>query len=238
MSDIDRLWFTQGFYDSACKKVCYGRYAQLAMGEQPPLRTLVDTIANGNKAAEMARAGDVDGQKSAGVKGRSSLLKLSYFDITTDCTLDMMHITSGVVGRHLVKLITGARLKGSVSAAKKAAKAAAARTQEQIDADVAAAHAHEQNAAREEKKETAARERARNAIAAMEKAQATATSRPAKERKQLQINAAEKAENDRQDRVRQATTEAARKHAEVIASRDPPSRVSEANNGLTLSDIV
>ena len=205
--------------------MCYGRYNQLAVGEQPPLRTSENTIANGNKAVRLLGQKGV-GALTAGVKGLSAFISLPYFDISTDCTLDMMHITSGVVGRHLVKLITGTRMKAVVTAAKKAEREAAAKTQEQIDADLHAAEEHAQQALEDERTEEDRRETKRAAISAMELKKARAKSQLAKNNIQRAINVAESNEQNRRREVELKVAAEARKHAGVLASRDPPPQVS------------
>ena len=49
-----------------------------------------------------------DGRTTHGVLGRSALHDLPYFNMIRDTVLDMMHVTSGVVGHHLVLLTQGA----------------------------------------------------------------------------------------------------------------------------------
>ena len=50
------------------------------------------------------------------MNGRSALLQLPYFDIIEHSMLDMMHVTSGVLGRHLVPLLRGERLTNAEGA--------------------------------------------------------------------------------------------------------------------------
>lgn len=75
---------------------------------------------------------------TAGVVDASQLYNLTYFDPTTQCVLDMMHLCSGIVGRHLIPLIRRQRL-GKVAAQKKSDDAAQRKkTPAQLLADQAA----------------------------------------------------------------------------------------------------
>ena len=228
----------QGFWDFNCHKVCYGRYDQLAVGEQPRLRTLANTIANGNKAVRLlAQKGVVDGHQTAGVKGLSAFISIPYFDISTDCTLDMMHITSGVVGRHLIKLITGAKLKGAMSKEKQAARELAKRTQAQLDADNEAADERRRNfrtvEEKEEEKEDKMRKKVSAQITALHKLKGRKTTPASRHRYQCQIDAANKRERDRQNVVNAARRERIAAADRVVASRDPvPERSLEDFSNL------
>jgi hypothetical protein len=57
------------------------------------------------------------------VKGQSELCRLPYFDIVEHTKLDMMHIVSGIIGAHVVKMVKGQRIQKLAAArAKKATK--------------------------------------------------------------------------------------------------------------------
>ena len=56
--------------------------------------------------------------RTHGVTGRSAFFDLSYFNPITQCPLDMMHLMSGVTGRHLVPLMTKNRLQRVVAQGK------------------------------------------------------------------------------------------------------------------------
>jgi hypothetical protein len=51
---------------------------------------------------------------SSGVNGRCELARLPYFDIVLDALLDLMHIVSGIVKRHVFALLKGDRTPGAV----------------------------------------------------------------------------------------------------------------------------
>lgn len=226
MSLIMTFCSYQGFWHDEVHKVCYGRYNQLAINSPSLLRTLSNTIANGNKAMDMLdRTGTIDCSKTAGVKGQSPFHHLPYFDVTRDCTLDMMHITSGVVGRHLAKLLTGMKLKASASKAKKDAREEAKKTQEQIDADLrAAALAAERAERKEAEQEMKLRDRADKAIAAKQViADSVRKSHAARARAQEQANELATKEANRRRQVKRAKEERERARRAVVDSRDPPS---------------
>ena len=99
----------------------FGGYKDFADdGTQPELRT----------AASMERdAAKVDrtGSPWRGVTGTSPLFRLPYFDVVRDTLLDMMHIAGGVVGRHLVGMLTGARIANAIKSMKRSHELARAR---------------------------------------------------------------------------------------------------------------
>lgn len=102
----------------------------------PPLRTHQTMRADASRAEDyINKKKPIDSDLTHGVKGTSVLLELSYFDVTRDTLLDMMHLTSGVTGRHLVKLIIGERLKGAMSTEKKKKKKTAAQLQADDEAE-------------------------------------------------------------------------------------------------------
>lgn len=86
----------------------FGGYAWAAGDEsaRPPLltREIYERRAAQFESKQKATYG------SMGVVGRSTLCQLPYFDIIEHTLLDMMHITEGVVGSHLVNLIKGGRM--------------------------------------------------------------------------------------------------------------------------------
>jgi hypothetical protein len=113
--------------------VAFGGYKRFADGDSPPLRTHEEVVAGGKLATE-ARQKAVQAVRDKaerdnrelkpeelqvkfalppeckGVTGESQLLRLPYFNIVNHTILDMMHIISGCVGRHLVPLCKGKRL--------------------------------------------------------------------------------------------------------------------------------
>ena len=125
----------QGYY--ACNRMCFGKYRDSSEGTPPRHRGFADTLSLARKASQCP-----DPKSSAnihcGVTGRSALYDLEYYDPVRDNVLDMMHLTSGVVGRHLVKLLTGARLKQFVATEKKDQLRQKKRTIAQVHADDAA----------------------------------------------------------------------------------------------------
>jgi hypothetical protein len=72
----------------------------LAEGRPPSLRTHDSIVQDGST-------------RTRGVTSVSPLAQLPYFDIATMTLLDMMHINSGVIGRHLVPALCGGRLKSA-----------------------------------------------------------------------------------------------------------------------------
>lgn len=93
----------------------FDAYADYVEGTPPQMRTHANTEAYGHMAEfYMQEEGEVDYHKTKGVTGCSPLRLLPYFDIIAHTTLDMMHIVSGVIGRTLIGMLTGARLKNSI----------------------------------------------------------------------------------------------------------------------------
>lgn len=144
----------QGY--QASNRCCFGNYEACSKGyhstnqacrgnpddclNPPRLRTFEEL----KKAAETAQDWcdahpdeDFDPKKAGtkGVVGRSAFFDLAYFNPVTQCALDMMHIVSGVTGRHLVPLMTNARLRGVVSRDKASVAARKKMTPAQIEAE-------------------------------------------------------------------------------------------------------
>lgn len=61
------------------------------------------------------------------VKGKSALCRLPYFDMIEDTPLDMMHIVSGVMDRHLMSLTKGARVSDALKTASKSSPSSSAK---------------------------------------------------------------------------------------------------------------
>ena len=79
-------------------------------------------LAHGRKAAVSHHAGErYDADKTKGVRGRSWLLDLPYFDIVTMTLPDPMHIISGSLGAHLVPVTQGKRLSSVLANAEREA---------------------------------------------------------------------------------------------------------------------
>jgi hypothetical protein len=114
---------------------------ELGQGNPPPLRTLCELKRHAAIAAEWCRnhpGEDFDPAISdnKGVTGRSALFDLSYFDPIAQCTLDMMHLTSGITGRHLVRLMTkGVKEGAGEQSARKAIAARKRMTPAQLAAE-------------------------------------------------------------------------------------------------------
>lgn len=85
----------------------FGGYKDFANGIQPSLRTHESMKIDAAKAERR-------GTPSRGVTGTSPLFRLPYFDVVRDTLLDMMHIGGGVVGRHLVGMLTGDRINSAI----------------------------------------------------------------------------------------------------------------------------
>jgi hypothetical protein len=93
----------------------FDAYADFAEGTPPRMRTHANTEAYGHMVDyHMEEDGEVDYHVTKGVTGCSPLLLLPYFDIIAHTLLDMMHIVSGVVGRNLIGMLTGDRLRNSM----------------------------------------------------------------------------------------------------------------------------
>ena len=121
--------------------MCYGGFKDLSDGRVPQARTHESVATDALRAAEFLRDGrKVDTAVTRGVLGPSAWLRLPYFDIVQHTLLDMMHLCSGVVGRHLVPLVQGKRLRDTMQAGDRAeASAAAVASRKKAAADVAAA---------------------------------------------------------------------------------------------------
>lgn len=111
------------------RRQCYGGFTNLVDNDiRPRKRTRTSIINDSEFAKDIAAETPV----YQGVYAdRSPLLDLSYFDMATMTLLDMMHLTSGVIHRHLMSCLTGDRLKSvtkkkGVSVVKKVASEAAA----------------------------------------------------------------------------------------------------------------
>jgi hypothetical protein len=134
----------QGFNRDGDATIRYGGYHKLSQcqgdGLPFPLRTYASTVKQANLAEAFLQSNpspaDLKGHGSrfGGVNGRSPFLDLSYFDVTTDCCLDMMHLTTGVIERMLIPLLNGqrfskeskqARLEAHLTAAQRKANEAA-----------------------------------------------------------------------------------------------------------------
>lgn len=106
------------------RRQCYGGFTHFVNGNRPRKRTRQSIVK------DSAHARDNHLPVHQGVYAeRSPLLDLSYFDMATMTLLDMMHITSGVIHRHLMSCLTGDRLQDMTKkqvgeAAKKKAKEA------------------------------------------------------------------------------------------------------------------
>lgn len=115
------LWFVSS-QGTIPREHCwaYGDYAGLAA--DPPVRPAALTRELYRQRAQMAQrnldsfpgtrpADRAIAQREATkqVFGLSELDKLPYFNVPEDSLFDMMHITSGVVGRHTVMLLKGSR---------------------------------------------------------------------------------------------------------------------------------
>lgn len=96
-------------------------YGRLAGTEAKHAR---DDAARLKMDVAVAKA-DVQAKEQAmrSVKGQSELCRLPYFDIVEHTKLDMMHIVSGIIGAHVVKMVKGQRIQKLAAArAKQAAK--------------------------------------------------------------------------------------------------------------------
>lgn len=98
----------------------YGSYADISEDDPPELRTHDSIRSDADEFEQMVLECDgdrkqPDASNTRGVNGLSPLHRLEYFDIATMTLLDMMHLTSGVYGRHLMHLITGDRIKSVIA---------------------------------------------------------------------------------------------------------------------------
>ena len=113
--------------NSQHRRVCYGGYTDALAGQLPTLRTHASVAQDAARAQEFIADGrPVDTSVTRGVQGASVWLQLPYFDIVRHSLLDMMHLCSGVVGRHLVPLVQGKRLRDTMQAGERASATAAA----------------------------------------------------------------------------------------------------------------
>ncbi len=81
----------------------------------PPLRTH-EAVAAAAAEFERRRGETTNGRPPYGVFGTSALLRLFElygFDIILDTLLDMMHIGSGIVQRHILPSLKGAKVEKS-----------------------------------------------------------------------------------------------------------------------------
>jgi hypothetical protein len=118
----------QGYRD--CNRTLFGKYDDLFTGNPPRLRTFASATEQLQRRQHHPK---LPADETQGFYGRSVLFDLEYFDPILHCTLDMMHITSGVMGRHFIKLVLGTAtgVRSAAAEAKKAAK----RTPAQVEAD-------------------------------------------------------------------------------------------------------
>jgi cell division septum initiation protein DivIVA len=117
--------------------MCYGKYEDLCTDNPPECRTFRSTYSLALKAKQSIDP-KADAGKHLGVVGRSALYDIPYYDPIRDNVLDMMHLTSGVIGRHLVKLLTGERLRNLVATERKETLREKKRTPAQVAADESA----------------------------------------------------------------------------------------------------
>ena len=164
-------------------RVCYGNFNELSPGprtfrtrSRTHNRHLVDV-----DVVEEAGGGEVDTSQSHGVIGKSALLRLPYFDIIQHSLLDMMHLTSGVVGRHFVPMTQGKRVGQALASEDRRAAAEQVRT------------------AKQSAQAKAATQRRATAAAAAETA---AARKEAKMSSAAKARAAERVDHDSQRRVR------------------------------------
>ena len=127
----------------------FDNYQRLGLGQRPLMRTHDDIFEDASKVLDSLRDHPeraVDGKRTNGVVGRSPLFDLPYFDLVHHTPLDMMHVTSGVVGAHLIGMLTGDRLKNAKrsanqhaanqEAAKEKADAAAVAKADKLQSDI------------------------------------------------------------------------------------------------------
>lgn len=159
--------FVQGF--SKHRRMCYGGFTDMSDGRLPPARTHENVEQDAARAAKFVRDKvKVDTAATHGVLGRSAWLQLPYFDIVQHTLLDMMHLCSGVVGRHLVPLVQGKRLRDTMQAGDRAKASAAAVAQRKKASDAVAEEAkqaREGHAARNKRRKKARRSRGAAAAA-------------------------------------------------------------------------
>ena len=148
--------------------MCYGGFKDLSDDRLPQARTHESVAHGALRAAGFLREGrKVDTAVTQGVLGPSAWLRLPYFDIVQHTLLDMMHLCSGVVGRHLVPLVQGKRLRDTMQAGDRAqASAAAVASRRKAAADVAAAARVAREAHAERNKRTKKARQSRGAAAA------------------------------------------------------------------------
>lgn len=208
-----------GSHDKAANTTLYDHYHELSEGDLPELRTLESIQSDALKAAEFAVTNPKDKfieAGSRGVRGRSILMDLPYFDLTRDCVLDMMHISSGVVGRAFATLLTGARLKKAVSSNRLTKQNEAKLTDEQR---LAAANAPAVKAAAAQQLEAKKHATALQQQATKRRAIGQATT--AKKRKLLQdLEAMEATEKNRVEQSARLTSQAS--GAAAAAAAAPP----------------
>lgn len=85
----------------------FSNYGEWANGRGPVLRSHVNILNDSLHTR-------------CGVVGKSPLLRLQGFDIYDQTMPDMMHITSGVLGRNLMGMLTGNRLKKAAASVSRA----------------------------------------------------------------------------------------------------------------------
>jgi cobalamin biosynthesis Mg chelatase CobN len=186
-------------------RVCYGNFNELSPG--PRTRKTQDRTHTHHMEhvdiAEEADGGAVDTAQSHGVIGRSALLRLPYFDIIKHSLLDMMHLTSGVVGRHLVPMTQGKRVGQALATE---------------DRRAAAEQAQDEKKAAKEK--AATQKRATAALAA----ETAAARKEARKSPAAKARAAEKVDYQSHQRVRAPPP----RHARV--EREPDSSENDSDD--------
>jgi hypothetical protein len=133
---VSCCYFLQGKHDGGALR--FNNYKDYVRGVVPPPRTHDQMFAAATKAAAALgedRTGSVNTEQTKGVTDKSPLFKLPYFDIVKHTLLDMMHITSGVVGRHLLGMLVKDRISHAAASQHKAKAGAAARVKKAEAAD-------------------------------------------------------------------------------------------------------
>lgn len=108
--------------EEECVRDARGDRPRLSLRESAAAKE--DRQRNKDDVVRAAQALKAKQAQMRSVKGKSELCRLPYFDIVKHTNLDMMHIVSGVIGAHLVKMVKGERANKQATARARQAAAA------------------------------------------------------------------------------------------------------------------